>query len=568
MASPDTKTSSSFRFVENYFHLPVSGWRRRSRGIMSSGLFFPLTLLIGTMLIILSAGLLLFFQPQHRIELIGLQLGALAIGAGAIWVLHKRIQQHLMSPLAHLRHWAIRMRSGNLSARIPVPKSGEFAELANDINSLGESLKSLSREMDIQVQRQTQRIAQKTRSLEILYDVAASMNMSIDLDDLLTRFLTTLKEIVGAEAAVVRLATEDGRMRMVASLGLSARTIDQERSVPVQRCLCGEALSKGAILCQRDISRCGEYNDQPFFQNSDIEMVAVPLQYRGRNLGVYNLFVAKENATIASDDMQDLLTTIGQHLGMAIEKAALDSESKRLTIMQERALLANELHDSLAQTLASLRFQIRMLEQTIGLKSTGAANEAANIKSGLDQANAQLRELIAHFRIRMDERGLIPAVQELVNRFGRETGITVYFQNEVRDLQLPPHTEVQVLHIVQEAMANIRKHSQAQTVRVLLRNEPRDQFLVLVEDDGLGMDTDKAARGKPGEHVGLTIMQERAKRIGGELFIESEPGEGTRVELHFACGECVDKQANDTSQQQVTIQPDPLIRTRLGSGHS
>ena len=154
------------------------------------------------------------------------------------------------------------------------------------------------------------------------------------------------------------------------------------------------------------------------------------------------------------------------------------------------------------------------------------------LRVGVDRANQELRELLAHFRTRMDERGLIPAIEALVEKFEQETGIIVFFQNETKEFKLLPALEVQVLHIVQEALANVRKHSQAENVRILIRSDNSGNYLVLVEDDGQGIkEVEKNAR--PGEHVGLSIMRERAKRLSGELNIESEPGEGTRVELTF-----------------------------------
>jgi two-component system nitrate/nitrite sensor histidine kinase NarX len=89
---------------------------------------------------------------------------------------------------------------------------------------------------------------------------------------------------------------------------------------------------------------------------------------------------------------------------------------------------------------------------------------------------------------------------------------------------------MQALRIVQESLANIRKHAKAHTIRVLLRCRGPGQYLILVEDDGVGFEG-AAPKGNPGEHIGLSIMEERARRVGGELSIESEPGEGTRVEL-------------------------------------
>ena len=92
--------------------------------------------------------------------------------------------------------------------------------------------------------------------------------------------------------------------------------------------------------------------------------------------------------------------------------------------------------------------------------------------------------------------------------------------------------EIQVLRIIQEALANIRKHSEANAVRVMLRAGDDDNYMILIEDDGTGIQS-KGLDGKPGEHLGLKIMQERATRIGGDLKIESDTGEGTRIILSF-----------------------------------
>jgi two-component system nitrate/nitrite sensor histidine kinase NarX len=130
----------------------------------------------------------------------------------------------------------------------------------------------------------------------------------------------------------------------------------------------------------------------------------------------------------------------------------------------------------------------------------------------------------------MDQRGLVPALSKLVERFNQETGISTFFQPDCLKTDLDTTQEMQALRIVQESLANIRKHANAHTVRVLLRCRGPGQYLILVEDDGVGFEG-AAPKGNPGEHIGLSIMEERARRVDGELSIESEPGEGTRVEL-------------------------------------
>jgi two-component system nitrate/nitrite sensor histidine kinase NarX len=486
--------------------------------------------------------LLLIMQAGYQELLHYIQLALLLIAITIVTIIFYRINSKLMTPFAQMRDWALRMSSGNLSARIPVPSSGEFAELAREINTLGKTLEKLSREMDKQVHKQTERIEQKNTSLEILYDVAASINTSRDLNDLLERFLFTLQEVVHAKAAMVRLHSGDNQMRLVASCGLDEEIISKESLVSMDRCMCGKAMQQGELLSLDNISQCGEYAGQSFFKHDSIEMIAVPLQYRGKNLGVYNLFVEKPGLA-GHEDIKEMLTTIGRHLGMAIEKARLDEAEKRHSISQERNMLSHELHDSLAQTLASLRFQVRMLDDSLANADNATAQqEVTQLRNGLDEAYAELRELLAHFRAPFDERGLIAAIENVIERFRKETGILIFFQNQWDKVQMSSVLEMQVLRIIQESLVNIRKHSQANAVRVFLKCDGQGTYTVLIEDDGVGIG-EPVLHGKAGEHIGLSIMQERALRLGGELNIESEAGEGTRVVLTF--------NSNQTGQQEL-----------------
>lgn len=427
-----------------------------------------------------------------------------------------------------VRKWIVRMMEGDLGARVaPTVPSGEIS-LLDDINVLGDMISRMCKNVDQQTRAQMEQLAQKTRSLEILYDAAAGVNVLHDVNELLTRFLHTLCDMVKARAGVVRLMAEDGQMRLVATVGCDEHLL--ARAVSLEQCLSG-ARAADELLIQTDAQLC-EPGLHISTEAGCAALVTIPIRYSDRTLGVYHL-VLESAALIEREDISHLFSSIGRHLGIAIEKARLERHARRLSIMEERTLLANELHDSLAQTLASLRFQVTLVEETVAQsKDRTGIRQIRTIKEGLDQANSQLRELLAHFRTRMDERGLIPALESVVERFRKETGIAAFFQNEIGESNLPPSLEVQVLHIVQEALTNVRKHSDAQTVRVLLRIADNGKHYVLVEDDGQGIE-EKVVSDPPGEHIGLSIMRERAARLGGTLNIESDAGEGTRVELQF-----------------------------------
>lgn len=154
------------------------------------------------------------------------------------------------------------------------------------------------------------------------------------------------------------------------------------------------------------------------------------------------------------------------------------------------------------------------------------------INTGIEAVNTEIRDLITNFRAPMDERGLLPSLEDMVDRFKRETGIGVYLHTDGGVLCLSPVAEVQVLGIVREGLANARKHSAANLVRILLQSRADGFYRLLIEDDGVGFSQDSIVY-MPGEHIGLSIMRDRAQRLGGELRIESDPGEGTRLDLTF-----------------------------------
>ncbi len=368
-------------------------------------------------------------------------------------------------------------------------------------------------------------------SLRALYEVVASINTAHSLDDLLTRFLYTFRRITNAHGAAIWVERNQQPPELGASSG-----IDEELLLPdrhdVRRCLYERAATEGKIWVDHDLDKCAKIAGRRFFEQDTIGMVSVPMRYRGRITGVINLFLDSDMIS-QLESLEPLLTSIAQHLGIAIERYHDEEENQAHLIKEERTRIAHELHDSLAQSMASLRFQVRVLDETLhqGDEST-TWQQLERIENSLDEANTELRTLIANFRAPLYRRGLVEAIEQMVSQFRNETRIRTYLQKNCATSTFPKDTETQILRIIQEALWNIRKHSEAKTVRILLRNNLDDHCHILIEDDGIGIN--KKVYGSAGEHVGLTIMRERAARIGGDLRIESEPGEGTRVVLDIS----------------------------------
>jgi len=374
------------------------------------------------------------------------------------------------------------------------------------------------------------RLARKTQSLDILYAVATSLGQPGTLEQVLSGFLDTFIELVDARAASVRIATGDGGTRLVASRGLAPEVVERDRLMPAGACPCSRAAADGRLHLQRGTAPCAALIGRPMLERDCVEFAAVPAQYQDRVLGVYNLFLDRPLAAMG-EDMPELLVSVGRHLGLAMEKARLEGEAHRVAVMEERAMIGNELHDSLAQSLIGMRLRVKLLGEHLARNDAARAQyEAGRLRRAIEQANEDVRELLTNYRLKLGEGGLAQNLGALVERFRRDTGIAVFFQNECAVLDLAPAQEIQVFYIVQEALANIRKHSGAHNVRILLNNQD-DLYTVLIEDDGLGMAG--TAEASPGEHAGLAIMRERTERLGGQIVIESEPGEGARIVLMF-----------------------------------
>jgi two-component system nitrate/nitrite sensor histidine kinase NarX len=231
-------------------------------------------------------------------------------------------------------------------------------------------------------------------------------------------------------------------------------------------------------------------------------------------------------------------------LAEALEAARRAREQLATGLVNERRMMANEVHDSLAQGLTYMRMRMSLMRDAIRQGDEERALKYwGDVDSSLTNAHRRLRELITYFRTRMDARGLVHALAEMSESFLDRTGVALEFANQVPELQLPVGREVQVFHIVQEALANVCKHADARRARLSLERKDGG-YEIVVEDDGIGMVADSAVgeRGEAG-HYGIAIMRERARRLGGELTLQSAPGAGTRVRLYFPA---VQPQTEDT----------------------
>ena len=462
-----------------------------------------------------------------------------AIIAYSAW----RLWADYIVPAQQVKQWTQMIRAGDLSAKFDHCPRGEYAAIYKELVFIGEMLRSLSRDAETQVQRHTSHIGQKTRSLAILYDVANSINLSRDVNSLLSQFLFNMTELIDAQAAAAYLVKQDDQIELLTDINCNQDIISQHARHCLQSSTSDLTSHQTGILKIKLIN-CDGPMCEKYFSRQPVCLLVVPLQYQENLLGAYHFYVLRD-ALDNFEDFDELFTSVGRHLGAAIEKAHLDEETTALSIMRERTHIANELHDSLAQTLTSIRFQIRVLDETLHQGNEAQTwTEMEKIEASINEAHTEIRELIAHFRSPTVLASLISSVEQSVERFRQVNDeIHVFFQNEWPAVCLPAETEFHILRIIQESLTNIRKHSDAENVRVMMRGNSQGLFKVLIEDDGMGFSKPQTSL-HSGEHIGLSIMHDRAKRFGATFTVESEPGEGTRIVLEFTFNESTSQQTN------------------------
>jgi two-component system nitrate/nitrite sensor histidine kinase NarX len=435
----------------------------------------------------------------------------------------------LVRPVKRLNDGLQSMGKADFSVRLPVSGGDELSELAQGFNQMAEKLQDTYATLEQRIAEKTHRVEVKNRELGTLYEIAAFLNSSTAAEPLCDSVLERMIALFGASGGVIRLTDPKGeQLKVVAARGVSEHFLAEETYLAVGSCVCGEVARDGIAVssdftvptprpllhaCSRDNFR---------------SIAAIPIRSKQSMLGLLNLFF--ETTRILPPGEVRLLESVGLHLGTAIENQRLIAREKEMAISEERNLLAQELHDSIAQSLAFLNIQVQLLHQDLSDQKVANAIEVVEqIREGVQESYDDVRELLVHFRTRLDHADLDVAIGSALEKFEGQVGISTHYNRVGPNLDLPPESVLQVLHILQESLSNIRKHSKATKVEVELVSE--GECRLIVKDNGRGFDPESSAGDT---HVGIRIMRERAHRMGGKLTLESASGQGTRVCLSWA----------------------------------
>jgi two-component system nitrate/nitrite sensor histidine kinase NarX len=456
------------------------------------------------------------------------QLALVALAMGGTVALVYLMFSLIVAPVERLQAGMQSMADSDFGVRLAGDGKDEFGQLAAGFNRMADRLQDVYASLEDKVRDKTAALEGQNRELALLYDSAAFLQTRQVLEPMCEGFLERIVRYFGAAGGSVRLV-EDGRdkLHLVAQQGLPEDMARDERCMPLGDCLCGEAAldRRPAVhwlhaLPDPARARCAK---EGFATVSVFQIFA-----QDQHLGVFSLHFHTERSF--SERESALLETLGRLLGTAIENLRLAAREREMAISEERNMVARGLHDSIAQGLNFLNLQVQMLDDSL---RHGQQQEASDIvpllRAGVKESYEDVRELLQNFRSRLEEDDLNSALRKTVRKFRDQTGLDADFAAEGSGG--PPFSreeQLQILFIVQEALSNIRKHAEAGSVRVRVRDG--QDFSLTISDNGSGFDSAVVAAAGD-SHVGLHIMRERALHINAELAIDSQAGAGTTVRL-------------------------------------
>ncbi len=423
------------------------------------------------------------FSEQKLIKLAwvgGLGLGGILIVS--MFVVHF-VRKQIVKPLNALVIASRQIQARCFDVELNVSNDNEMGILTRAFNNMAADLGKLYRGLESAVSEKTQKLQHANDSLEVLYRSSQELTDSRITQE---NFEAILKHIASLEG--------------IASVKLE---VNAEGERPL-------VLTQGETCVG-----CGE------------NCRSKPLALDGKELGT--LYWKVE---LPCPD-QALIDNFVQILSRAVYYNQAQRQAEQLLLMEERATIARELHDSLAQSLSYLKIQVSLLKRGMAKLPDSTALEKtkpvlSELDVGLSAAYTQLRELLTTFRLSIKEGSFGSALNEMTAQLGEQTEAKIVLKNQLSSIELEANQQVHLLQLIREATINAIKHAEASTIEIHC-SETDEQIVVSIQDDGMGFDDSIEKL----NHYGISIMRERASRLNGKFTVTSQLGQGCKVLLEY-----------------------------------
>jgi two-component system, NarL family, nitrate/nitrite sensor histidine kinase NarX len=449
-------------------------------------------------------------SSEGKLEVVrALQIGTLFTIVLIAFTLIYALHNNLATPLRNLTMLARQVGRGNFRGHVEVSGDTELSLLASTLNQMNLELAGLYGEMEQKVNDKTAALTRSNETLQLLFNSARMLyNQPGEPELPMGKMLGEVQKILGVGPISLCLNRSAGVGSHTAMTSLKLAPPEYCKLPHCEECPVN---SEGSVL------------------PSGNRLISFELHSGAEELG--SLRIEQPLDAPLEPWQAQLMETLADLYAASLSLARLGQHEARLALMEERAVIARELHDSLAQALSAQKLQLARLKRqlTQGIDTPELLETLGQVDRGLNAAYRQLRELLTTFRIKVDEPGLHPALMATVDEFSQHSGLQIHFDYQLEHAPLKPNEEVHCLQIVREALSNVVKHARARNCWLSFAQDAQGTIHITIEDDGVGIEHVDS----PAGHHGLTILRERANSLNGTVGIGARTEGGTRVHLRF-----------------------------------
>ncbi len=388
------------------------------------------------------------------------------------------------------------------------------------------------------IDRREQEIRRKSEQMSVLQDAGLLLTTELDLFTVLQRVVDLSRALVHARYAALGVHEEKTHaIQQFVTSGISPEERARIGDPPLGHGLLGVLISEAHPIRVPDVGKdpraVGFPPNHPVMRT----LLGVPIISKGRLIG--DLYVADKipdgeeeeegNITVFTDEDENLLQLFATQAAVAIENAQLYRQTQQLAILQERERFGMDLHDGIIQSIYAIGLMLEDAEVRIPTEPEVASSRITQAIHDLNDVIRDIRNYILDLRPqRFQGRDLVGGLQELTRELRANTFLDVRLNTDgVKGDAFNPEKTVEILHIVQETLANVRKHARATTVEVSA-TQSDDRLQVVIQDNGVGLDPKRTATSTG---HGLRNMRDRAHSLGADIDFQPGPHGGTRVLL-------------------------------------
>lgn len=483
---------------------------------------------------------------QQLIQMISLLLSVLIMSAG-LWELKHKV----LTPIHKFKKANQRFRNGNFDTRMSMDGYIEFKALGDSFNDMAKTIESYQSSLEKEVKTKTAHLTQANKVLFLLYDFSKSLTTPplsiVELNRLVAEFGEIIPELN------FTLCIKNDLVNDQDSIAIHSNQLKELCSTQTcDTCMINISTHTKSYPIQHHNVQYGDLKVRPKYLEVH-QPLSDPLDKSDRSSKQYlvpsstirteriNLLNEERAHTKHMDTLieqnDEAITALTNLISISLFLVQQRKHEHQNILLEERATIARELHDSLAQSLSYLKIQVSILEKRLNhthctsVDFVNITESIAKIKDGLTSAYQHLRDLLVTFRLSLNDDSFDEALYNSAKEFAKRGGFEITVYNQVMSLNLNATEQVNIIQIVREALSNICRHANAENVEVTLKYVANsNQIILTIIDDGVGVSHDFDQT----HHHGMMIMQERANSLGGSFSIRNNLPKGTMVQAKFA----------------------------------